>query len=547
MPSLHSTTAITLLPLLPQAEGYDTYVRQPTPPNPWWLTSNFAERSLMPRRFRCSEHSRSPGICTLKELRGLLPSLQESGYSVLNIDWPVWAGPDQLYEGFGIYNATAVDPLLGNDDDWRAFAGDVHGRGMRLIADFNPSYFYTGAPDFRRAAADVAAYGLHALPNASPARWFRWSAACPGAKEQPPDDDPRQGLTDGWVHSPEAGACYWAVFGGDAEYGGQPTGDLASPEWRRELTAVLTHWVVERGLDGFVLDAPQYYLASAGGVHDGLHDHVTAAHVRETIVEPMHALGAAVFGEVYNFQRPTVAKMLDGGRNTDMPNITSRGRAPGVPGFPSLLHNAVVEEDASGLEGLLVSTVDRWSRWCGTGRTEPHSGGPADVAGLKAAVTALLAGYYVVRAGPSCNSPWGPGYGPIIPGDEWPGGCFGDWVGASRVATTLKALPTSRALRPGAPRHAIQILNASGCGSCAYAALRTSSNDAVVVVFNFASAPVEVALEPLGLHGVVGGNSTDLIRGGEGPRVDPQQPWRLALPPRGWTAYSVCFGAAACP
>jgi hypothetical protein len=60
----------------------------------------------------------------------------------VNIDWPVHAGPDALYEGFGIYNATAVDPLLGTDDEWAAFADEVHRRGMRLVSDFNPSYFW---------------------------------------------------------------------------------------------------------------------------------------------------------------------------------------------------------------------------------------------------------------------------------------------------------------------------------------------------------------------------------------------------------------------
>lgn len=259
----------------------------------------------------------------------------------------------------------------------------------------------------------------------------------------------------------------------------------------------------------------------------------------------MHALGAAVFGETYNLRWPTVTKMLDGGRNTDMPSGLG-----GARGFPSMLHEMVVAQNASGLEPLLRSTVDVFTSWGGVSRTEPHSGGPAAVAGLKAAATALLANYYVVRMGPDCTTaspsvPWapdmGPGYGPNPPGDEWPGGCFGDWIGAKLVAPTLRALNRSRALRPGTPRQAVEIAHSSGCEACAYAALRShaASADAALVAFNFAPTSVEVTLAPLARVGVVGNSSTDLIRGGRGPALDPQRPWTLKMEPRGWVAYAV--------
>ena len=534
-------------------DDYDTHVLHPAAPaEPWWLTTNFAERAVMPRRYACREGSPPPGICTLQDLRKLLPSLRASGYSVLNVDWPVHAGPDALYEGFGIHNATAIDPLLGSDADWAALVDDAHSHGMKVVADFNPSYFHTGSPYFRQAVHDVAAHGLDDLPAASPARWFRWAPSCPGALEQPPDEYAHlNGMTDGWVHSEAANACYFAVFGGDGVYGGQPTADLASAAWRTEITRIFTHWASERGLDGFMLDAPRWYLNSEVGSHDGMHDQGVATRLRELVVEPMHKLGAAVFGEMYNlagppYSNPTVLKMLDGGRNTDMP--VDEQQPDGVAGFPGLLHRMVLAQNASGLEHLLRSTVDVWARWCGTPRTEPHSRGPAAIAGLKAAVTALTAGYYVVRMGPNCTSPFGPGYGPSPPGDEWPGGCFGEWLGAPLVAATLKALPASAALRPGTARRPLRVISTSGCGqrSCAYAALRTNGGHrqhaaaaAAVVIFNFADAAAEFTIEPLGPYGVVGADSIDLIHGGYGPAIHPEEPWVVALPPRGWAAFGV--------
>ena len=111
----------------------------------------------------------------------MLPGFAALGYSVINIDWPVEAGPDSLYEGFGAKNFSAVDPLLGSDADWNALVHAARTHHIKLVADFNPSYFWTGAPAFRQAIADVRRHGLDALPAHSTARWFRWTASCPGA------------------------------------------------------------------------------------------------------------------------------------------------------------------------------------------------------------------------------------------------------------------------------------------------------------------------------------------------------------------------------
>ena len=99
----------------------------------------------------------------------------------------------------------------------------------------------------------------------------------------------------------------------------------------------------------------------------------------------------------------------------------------------------------------------------------PDRRGNASVAGLKAAATAVLAGYYVVRMGPNCTSPY-PSYPKPGPGDEWPGGCYGKWAGADAVAPTLKALPSQAALRPGTGRRPLKVLRG---GKGVYAALRT--------------------------------------------------------------------------
>lgn len=128
-------SAVTLASCDTQSEGLDTYLKDEAPRAPWWLTTNFVERTLMPRRYVCSPSSPPPGTCTLVDLRRMLPALQQQGYSVLNIDWPVHASPDALFQGFGIANATEVDPLLGSTDEWLAFVDAAHAYVSRITGD----------------------------------------------------------------------------------------------------------------------------------------------------------------------------------------------------------------------------------------------------------------------------------------------------------------------------------------------------------------------------------------------------------------------------
>jgi hypothetical protein len=540
----------------------DTHILNELPLEPWWLLTHYSERSFMPRHYSCDPlHPKK--TCTLRELQQMLPSVQAQGYNVVNVDWPVEASPDSLYEGFGAKDYMNVDPALGTRADWLAFVGEAHNRDLRVVADFNPSYFWTGAPAFQQAVQDVRQYGVSRdkLPKQSPARWFRWAADCPAkSPTQPPDNDPQMGMTNGWVKSPAAGgACYWSIWGA-----AQPCGDLASPEWQAELTNIIKHWAGTLLLDGFMLDAPGFYLAYNGSDPNpisGLHDAVIAELISKVIVEPAHTLGAAVFGELYNLGRPPLNKVLDGGRNTDMPDPGNGGDS--YPGFPGLLHAMVVAEDASGLEALLTKTVDVLGGWSAGGgvRTVPDSRGNATIASQKAAVTALLAGYYVVRMGPDCKSPYS-SYPKPGPGDEWPGGCYGKWIGATDVvAATLKAARTTTALRPGTPRH---VLNTTAKGY--YAALRTESaasrctrqpgsaaDDksaaaagdaaAVVAVFNFQGLAADVSID---LAGSAGGEmiaapqtTTDLIAGGDGPPVPASGLWRISVPAHGWRVLTV--------
>jgi hypothetical protein len=206
-----------------------------------------------------------------------------------------------------------------------------------------------------------------------------------------------------------------------------------------------------------------------------------------------------------------------------------------VTGFPARLHDIVVSGDATGLEALLVETVDRWVGWCGTPRTQPDVRGNATLAGQKAAITALLGGYYIMRAG--ATYPCHAHYDSPVPGDAWPGGCFGEWNGSTPIAQTLKGIRSSPALSPGTTRQPLRLGASSGPGG--YAALRTSNTHAAVIILNTASHPATIAIELAGTAVARPQTPVDLLTQLKGPRIGGSGMWSVSVPANGWSVLSV--------
>ena len=84
----------------------------------------------MPRHYSCDPRDPSK-TCTLKELQAMLAAVHDQGYTVVNVDWPVEASPDSLYEGFGAKDYWNVDPQLGTAADWDAFVARANWKTER--------------------------------------------------------------------------------------------------------------------------------------------------------------------------------------------------------------------------------------------------------------------------------------------------------------------------------------------------------------------------------------------------------------------------------
>jgi cyclomaltodextrinase len=128
---------------------------------------------------------------------------------------PVFASSSH---GYDTIDHLRIDPRLGDDGDWDAFAAAAHRRGVRVVLDGVFNHVGRDHPRVAQAIADG--------PDSVAGGWLHWS---PG-----PDGRPEP-----------------AVFEG---HGGLVALNHDNPEVADDVSAVMTHWL-DRGADGWRLDA----------------------------------------------------------------------------------------------------------------------------------------------------------------------------------------------------------------------------------------------------------------------------------------------------
>ena len=116
--------------------------------------------------------------------------------------------PDDLWCGLAGSNYSKPLTNIGTEADWLTFIDAAHARNMTVTSFWNVAYFWTGSPAFKQAEADVRTHGLDALPEASPARWFRWSNRR-SRHTKPADDKPNTNWCSDWVWDPDVNASYY--------------------------------------------------------------------------------------------------------------------------------------------------------------------------------------------------------------------------------------------------------------------------------------------------------------------------------------------------
>ncbi len=143
---------------------------------PWW------QHSLTERTLNAVNNGQ-----TLQDVQNNLDLYKAQGYQVINLDWPVSAGPTFIYNGFSASDYMHVDPRLAvgstdPDTDWTTFVAAAHQRGLKVTTWFNPSYVWTGSAMFKAAEAEVRLHGPNYSDQSAgnPAKYFKWMATTGG-------------------------------------------------------------------------------------------------------------------------------------------------------------------------------------------------------------------------------------------------------------------------------------------------------------------------------------------------------------------------------
>lgn len=154
---------------------------------------------------------------------------------------PVFKSPS--YHGYDTTDYETINPDYGTTEDFTRLCEEAHRRGMRVIVDFVINHSGSGHPWFEESASS---------PTSAKRDWYVWSATNPGWTQ------PWGGNYQTW--HPLNGSYYYGVF-----WGGMPDLNFATPAVREEIKRLARLWL-QRGADGYRLDATRYLVETGGGM-----------------------------------------------------------------------------------------------------------------------------------------------------------------------------------------------------------------------------------------------------------------------------------------
>ncbi len=152
---------------------------------------------------------------------------------------PVFSSPS--YHGYDTSDYYAIHPQYGTMEDFQALIAAAHARGIRVILDLVINHTSSRHPWFVESSSS---------PRAPKHDWYVWRTDDPGW---------RQPWGGGPTWHPLNGAYYYGVFSR-----GMPDLNLENWSVREEVKAIASFWL-ERGADGFRLDAARHLIEDGPG------------------------------------------------------------------------------------------------------------------------------------------------------------------------------------------------------------------------------------------------------------------------------------------
>ncbi len=190
--------------------------------------------------------SNGDGMGDFRGLMSKLDYLQDLGVTCI---WllPFFPSPFKD-DGYDISNYVDVNPAYGTLEDFQAFLGAAHQRGLQVMIELVINHTSDQHPWFQRARK--------ALPGSAEREMYVWS-----------DTDQlfssvRIIFTDtersNWTWDEEAGAYYWHRF-----FSHQPDLNFDNPAVLEEVLRIMRFWL-DMGVDGLRLDAIPYLIERDG-------------------------------------------------------------------------------------------------------------------------------------------------------------------------------------------------------------------------------------------------------------------------------------------
>ncbi len=188
--------------------------------NHWWDDAVIYQ--IYPRSFQDSD---GDGIGDLAGITARLGHLRWLGVDALWLS-PIYPSP-LADMGYDVSDHTAIAPEMGSLEDFDRLVAEAHSLGLRVLLDLIPSHTSIEHPWFREHP-----------------EYYVWA-------DNPPNNWVATFGGPAWTLDLESGRYYLHSF-----YPEQPDLDWRVPEVRAAMAGVVHFWI-DRGIDGFRVDAVQ--------------------------------------------------------------------------------------------------------------------------------------------------------------------------------------------------------------------------------------------------------------------------------------------------
>lgn len=206
---------------------------------PWWKDAVFYE--IFVRSFA---DSNGDGIGDFQGIINKLDYLTNLG---INAIWLMPINPSPSYHGYDVLDYTSVNPQYGTMEDFEKLLDEAHKRGVRVIIDLVLNHTSSTHPWFINSSKKDPYYDDFYIwrKDITESGWGRpWGG---GSK------------WDVWVRNSTRGEYYYAAF-----WSGMPDLNHRSPKVKEEVYKFTRFWL-EKGVDGFRLDAIRYLIETGPG------------------------------------------------------------------------------------------------------------------------------------------------------------------------------------------------------------------------------------------------------------------------------------------